>query len=233
MDKLLVVFLLPFLCLIGLSLFCKGQHEQTSGEKGHHPEENHANEHMHQNDFETLVSRFEDPARDEWQKPDTVIAMLGDLSGKTVADIGAGSGYFSFRLAEKARKVIAIDIDQRFLDYIDEKNASLPEKLPIETRLAAEDDPRLAPNEADIAIIVNTYHHINNRPVYFGNVREKLNKGGSLIVVDYFKKELPVGPPAYIKLSAEEVVEELKEAGFESITVDSSSLAYQYIIMAR
>lgn len=233
MDKLLAVFLLPFVCLIGLSLFCKGQQEQTSEDKEHHPEENHANEHMHRSDFETLVSRFEDPARDEWQKPDTIIAMLGDLSGKTVADIGAGSGYFSFRLAEKAGKVIAIDIDQRFLDYIDEKNASLPEKLPIETRLAAEDDPMLTPNEADIAIIVNTYHHISNRPGYFGNVREKLNKNGSLIVVDYFKKELPVGPPAHIKLTEDEVIEELQKAGFENITVDSTTLAYQYIIMAR
>lgn len=233
MDKLLAAFILTFLCSIGLSIFCKGQDEHAPPDKKHHPGENHANEYMHQNDFETLVNRFEDPARDEWQKPDVVIAMLGDISGKTIADIGAGSGYFSFRLAEKAKKVIAIDIDQRFLDYIDHKNVSLPEKLPIETRLAAEDDPKLASSEADIAIIVNTYHHIENRPVYFGNVREKLNKNGSLIIVDYFKKELPVGPPADIKLSEEAVVEELKKAGFENITVDSKSLAYQYIIIAR
>jgi cyclopropane fatty-acyl-phospholipid synthase-like methyltransferase len=233
MDKLLTAFILPFLCSMGLSVFCKGQQEQTPPDKEHHSGTNHANEHMHHSDFETLVSRFDDPARDEWQKPATVIALLGDLSGKTVADIGAGSGYFSFRLAKKAQKVIAIDIDQRFLDYINQKNAGLAEKLPIETRLAAEDDPRLAPNEVDIVIIVNTYHHIENRPVYFANVREKLNKNGALIVVDYFKKELPVGPPTDIKLSEAAVIGELKKAGFENITVDSKSLAYQYIIIAR
>ncbi len=85
------------------------------------PPESAANKFMHHADFQQLVAHFEDPARAQWQKPDEVIASLGSLEGKTVADIGAGSGYFTFPLAKKAAKVIAIDIDQRFLDYIEQK----------------------------------------------------------------------------------------------------------------
>src|SRR5262250_2336948 len=72
------------------------------------PPESAANKHMHEMRFEDLVARFEDPARKEWQKPDEVIAGLGPLSGKTVADIGAGTGYFSFPTAARGAKVIAI-----------------------------------------------------------------------------------------------------------------------------
>jgi len=85
------------------------------------PPESAANRFIHQADFDTLVAHFEDPSRAEWQKPDAVIASLGPLDGKTVADIGTGTGYFAFPIAKKAAKVIAIDIDQRFLDYIRHK----------------------------------------------------------------------------------------------------------------
>ena len=65
---------------------------------------------MHHSDFKDLVAHFEDPTRAQWQKPDEVIASLGPLDGKTVADIGAGTGYFAFPIAKKAAKVMAIDI---------------------------------------------------------------------------------------------------------------------------
>lgn len=233
MKDLLLPISLLLLSLISAATLCQQQEKDPGHKEEHHPHDTHANQFMHRSDFQSLVKHFEDPSRAQWQKPDTVIGMLGELSGKTVADIGAGSGYFTFPLAEKAKKVIAIDIDQRFLDYIEKKNASLPEKLPIETRLVEEDDPRLAPGEADVVIIVNTYHHIEDRPAYFKNVREKLNKNGALVVVDYFKKELPVGPPATMKLSEETVKEELKKAGFEDISLDVKTLEYQYIIIAR
>ncbi len=66
-------------------------------------------------DFEDKVSVFEDQNRDIWQKPDRVIDILGPLEGKTVVDLGAGTGYFAFRLIQDAAKVIAIDIDPDFI----------------------------------------------------------------------------------------------------------------------
>ena len=76
---------------------------------------------MNQRPFEELVAHFEDPSRDEWQKPDAVLAQLGDLQGKKVMDIGSGTGYFSFRMAKAGAQVICADVDERFLEYISKK----------------------------------------------------------------------------------------------------------------
>ena len=76
---------------------------------------------MHQTPVAELIKRFESPERDAYQKPKEVINYLGDLQGKTIMDIGAGSGYFSIPLAEKAQKVIAADVNQEFLDHINKR----------------------------------------------------------------------------------------------------------------
>ena len=204
----------------------------TKYQRDHHGTAD-ANGRMRTHDFETLVQRFEDPKREQWQNPELVIRRLGDLSGKTIADIGAGTGYFSFRLAKHAKKVIAVDIDQRFIDYIEDKNASLEHGLPIETRLATRDDPRLAVGEADIILIVNTYHHIENRPEYFTSLLKKMRTGSKLVIIDFKKEETPVGPPLETKLSEAIVAKELMDAGCESINIDKGSLPYQYIIEAQ
>jgi len=115
--------------------------------------------------IENLFSDSEDRDRNIWQKPEMVISMLGDLNGKTVADIGAGSGYFAFRLTPKAEKVIGIDIDPGFISFLDSMKVRLPESYRnrFESRLAKPDDPMLGPGEADAVIIVNTYAYIDNR----------------------------------------------------------------------
>ena len=126
-------------------------------------EESSANKFMHRADFKELAARFDDPARAKWQKPEKAIASLGPLKGKTVADIGAGTGYFSFRIAQQAKKVIAVDIDQRFLDYIAQKKQTQKTGANIETRLTKPDSSGLKPGEADLVLIVDTYHHIEGR----------------------------------------------------------------------
>ncbi|NJO92951.1 MAG: hypothetical protein HC831_31295 [Chloroflexia bacterium] len=65
---------------------------------------NKSNEHMNKTGFDNLVNHFDNPEREKWQKPDLVIDKLGDLSNKTIGDIGAGTGYFSFRLAKKQKR---------------------------------------------------------------------------------------------------------------------------------
>jgi 2-polyprenyl-3-methyl-5-hydroxy-6-metoxy-1,4-benzoquinol methylase len=236
---LIVLIPLPFTIAAQVSAFthhhhkkASPNHKKASSTEGH----NDANRHMHQVNFETLLKHFEDPEREIWQRPELVIQIINDLAGgtlndMTVADIGAGSGYFTFRLAEICKKVIAIDIDDRFLNYIQSKNDSL--KLPIETRLVSENNPKLKKGEADIVLTVNTYHHINNRTEYFRDVREKLRTEGALVVVDFKKEEMPVGPPMRMKLTAEEVADELKQAGFQSIEKDQNSLEYQYVVIAK
>jgi 2-polyprenyl-3-methyl-5-hydroxy-6-metoxy-1,4-benzoquinol methylase len=195
--------------------------------------ESAANKFMHQADFHALVAHFEDPARAQWQKPGEVIASLGSLEGKTVADIGAGSGYFSFPLAKKAAKVIAIDIDQRFLDYIEQKKRTQKVGTNVETRITAPDSPGLKPGEADVVLIVDTYHHIENRIDYFKKLKKDLAKDGVLVIVDYKKEKTPPGPPVELRVAQESVEAELKSAGFTIVNTDRDLLPYQYIIKAQ
>lgn len=196
------------------------------------PPQSAANKFMHDSDFHELVARFEDPSRAQWQKPGEVIASLGPLDGKTVADIGAGTGYFAFPLAKKAAKVIAIDIDQRFLDYIEQRKHA--EKTSnIETRLTAPDAPGLKPGQADVVLIVDTFHHIENRIEYLKKLKGVLGKAGLLMIIDFKKQKPPPGPPIELRLAPEQVESELKSAGFALVSTDPDLLPYQYIIKAK
>lgn len=185
-------------------------------------------------DSELLVETGNNPERENWQKPQLVISRLGDLHDKVVADIGAGTGYFTFRLAEKATRVIAADIDERYLEFID-KRIQTDRDLPagdIETRLIPPDDPGLKEEEVDLVLIVNTYIYIENRTEYFGKVLRGIRPEGQLVIIDFRKKDTPIGPPVETRLSAAEVWSELELAGFHVSESDTNSLPYQYILFA-
>jgi len=185
--------------------------------------------------FEQLVEIYEDPNRRNWQNPDLVLDMLGDLQNKTVADIGSGTGYFAIRVAQFADKVIAIDIDERFIDYIEERKLEIADTISqkIITRLTSENEPSIKAGEADVVLLVNTYPFIKNRPEYFSKVKQGLKNNGRLAILDYKKGNIPVGPPDEIKISPEQVFAELRQAGFKEFSIDEKSLDYQYVIIAQ
>jgi SAM-dependent methyltransferase len=238
-------FSLPLiLCALLACASCQSNPEQgpsdnkveaaDSASQGHHHHHGQANEYMHQSDFEELLQRFDDPARDEWQQPELVLAKMGKLEGKTVMDIGCGSGYFSFRLQASGAKVIAADVDQRFLDHVEQKRGEsgiAPELM--ETRKLPYDNPKLAKGEVDWVLIVDTYHHIENRVPYFADVLKGLKQPGALMVVDFKVEDSPVGPPKEMRIGAEQVKSELGEAGFSKFDIDMTSLPHQYILIAR
>ncbi len=175
-----------------------------------------------------------DPNRGTWQNPDLIIRKMGPLADKIVADIGSGTGYFTMPIARLANRVIAIDIEQRYLDYIEDYKLELPveEADRIETRLTVANEPNLHSDEVDVVLMVNVFYYLTNRPEYMKIVREALRKEGMLVLVDFKPGELPVGP-ADNKVPTAEVAAILEKAGFENIVVDSTSLAYQYIVTAH
>ena len=186
-------------------------------------------------DFEDKVSIYEDENRDIWQKPDRVMDILGPLDDKTVVDLGAGTGYFAFRLVSKAKKVIAVDIDQDFVNFMEKKRKLLPDELQdkFEVRLAQPQNPQLNKDEADAVLIVNTYAYIQNRIQYFTNLQRVLNPGSKIVIIEFKMKNIPNGPPDEEKVSISQVESELKAAGFRDIDVDDQTLDYQYIVTAK
>ena len=171
-----------------------------------------------------------------WQRPEIIQNLLGDLSDKTVADIGSGDGFFSKRLAAFAEKVIAIDVDPNFLAKLDSsKVMEVPEQYQsrIETRLASYTDPKLENGEADVILIVNTYVFLPNRIQYMRNLWQILPEQGQLMIIDFKKKRMPVGHVNSIKVPLFQVENELSEAGFTNITTNDTTLDYQYIVIAE
>lgn len=172
-----------------------------------------------------------------WQKPDVVVALLGDLENKVVADIGAGTGFFTYKILPRAEKVIAIDIEPSFIQYLDSLKAiNLPESQywRLETRLAEPDMP--APinyQEVDVILVVNTYTYLKDRIKYLQSLRENLKPGGKLVIIDFKKKRTPVGPPQEIRMPLYVVEEELYQAGFEYVHTNDTYLDFQYILTAE
>lgn len=207
------------------------QHPENHGKHDTKDSTKTANEYMHRSSTDDLINRFESPERDAYQKPEDVLKYLGDLKGKKIMDIGAGSGYFSVKLAEKGAHVIAADVSDEFQTALAERIKDNNLKN-IELRKIPYDSPDLADSEVDMVLIVNTYHHIENRIDYFKKVKKGIKQGGELVVIDYFKKELPVGPPVNHKIDLETVKRELKAAGY-TLDVNVDLLPYQYIIKAK
>ena len=197
----------------------------------HH--ENEANRYMHQSSIESLVNAFDSPGRAAWQKPDEVIALFGDVSKQKIMDLGAGSGYFSIRLAAKGAQVIAADVSDSFQEIIQDKLSKQDLKLlaeNIELRKVPYDNPGLNKKEVNGILVVNTWHHIDGRRSYMKKALEGVKNGGKIIVVD-FKLGVPGGPPDSHKLGLETAMDEIKDLAFTEITVDTTLLERQYIII--
>lgn len=179
-----------------------------------------------------LLEFYEDTNRAIWQKPDMVQGLFGDLSGKVVADIGAGNGFFTYRLAKDAAKVIAIEINQKVVDKLDE---GTPEALKgkVETRLVEPNNPMLRPEEADAVLVVITYYLLDNRVSYLRKVRNGMASGGKLLICDFKKKQTTIGPDTEYRVPLYQVEQELLKAGFKILKSDDTTLEYQYIVLAE
>jgi arsenite methyltransferase len=158
---------------------------------------------------------YEGFGRDEWQQPETVIRSLGIGSGDHVADLGSGSGYFTFRLAKTvgpAGKVYAVDIDRGLNDAL--ASRSQAEAIGnIEVILAKPDDPLLPPGAVDLIFTSNTYHHIENRARYFANARKYLRPGGRVAIIDFNSNDWLASLGGHYT-SGDTIKQEMLQAGY-------------------
>lgn len=202
-----------------------------------------ADDHQHQlppqgaaqhrfDDIEWAVKMFEGAARDAWQKPDEVVAQLQLRPGDVVADIGAGTGYFTRRFAAAVGptgQAMGLDVEPTMVAYMTE-DAQKRGLSNYSARQVQRHDPHLAPRSVDVIFLCNTYHHIADRTAYVRRrLAPALKVGGRVVVVDFHKKPLPLGPPLEWKLAAETVTEEFRQAGFQ-LARSVDFLPYQYFL---
>ena len=185
-------------------------------------------------DVEHWQKVFDDPARDEWQKPDLVIEKLALREGMRVADLGAGTGYFSRYLSGAVGRtgtVYAVETEPALVTQLRDRaeTEGSDNLIPV---LASSADSRLPLFGIDLVLLVDTFHHIDDRLAYFTDARRRLRPAGRVAVIDWKKKELPVGPGLHHKIAREQVVEEMKRAGYE-LSDESTALPYQYFLIFR
>jgi ubiquinone/menaquinone biosynthesis C-methylase UbiE len=177
------------------------------------------------------AKEFDNPERDAWQKPEEILDALHLKRASSVADIGAGTGYFSVRIAKRIPdgKIFAADVEPDMVRYLGERaqRENLTNLVPVQ----ASADAANLPEPVDVVLVVDTYHHIGDRPQYFAKLKSSLRPMGRLAIVD-FKADSPNGPPAQYRLSPERVTEELNAAGY-SLMETLQFLPRQYYLVFR
>lgn len=167
--------------------------------------------------FNPLYRAFLDGAdRDRWQKPDEVIAALRLPPGAAVADVGAGTGYFSERFARAvgpAGRVYATDVQDAMLDALEQRVADRGLANVVVVR-AGFDDPALPEGCCDVVFFANVYKEIEDRVPYARRLLPTLRPGGRVAIVDYRPGARGFGPPEQVRLPEAQVREELAAAGF-------------------
>lgn len=154
--------------------------------------------------------------RDEWQKPGEVISVLGVKPGDHVADVGSGSGYFTFRLANAVGpggKVFAVDVDRGMNDFVRER-ARAEGRKNIDVILAEPNDPGLPPAGVDVIFAVNTYHFLESRTAYFARAAKYLRPGGRVVIIDFNRRQW-FDIFGFHYTSPEVIKSEMRGAGFE------------------
>lgn len=161
------------------------------------------------------------PEREREEQPDRLVNALDIQPGATVVDLGAGVGYFSWRLARKvgrSGKVIAVEIQQEMLDMlaVNLRDRGIEN---VEMVLATPRDPRLPESAVDLVLLVDVYHELAHPALTLAHIRRSLKPAGRLVVVEYRKDQpdLPIHP--LHKMSVAEVRSEIEPAGFDLVEV--------------
>ena len=175
------------------------------------------------------------PERDGEERPETVLDALHIPEGATVADVGAGVGYFTWRLARRVGprgKVIAVEIQQKMLDRIAE-DLRKREITNVELALGDEHQPRLPEGRLDLVLLANAYHEFSEPEAMMGAIRRSLKPDGRVVVLEYRKEDAYTPVEGLHKMSLQEVRSEMESMGFETEQVLQSLPRQHFLIFSR
>ena len=174
------------------------------------------------------------PEREAEEAPDAALDAIGITAGSTVADIGAGVGYFTSRIAGRvgpSGKVFANDIQPRMLDLL-RRNMADRHITNVEPVLGVEDDPKLPSAQMDVVLLVDVYHEFSEPEKMLRKIRESLKPDGRLVLLEYRKEDpnIPIRPEH--KMSITEVRAEVEPEGFR-LDKALETLPRQHILIFR
>lgn len=218
--------------VLGLLSTCPALDEGWHVAQGHTQDE--ATHHRRPADIHQYLQHLDSPERDKHQQPERVVEALALEPGMSVADIGAGSGYFTRRFVKavtETGRVYAVDVETEMLDYTKASIARMQMPSTVEFILAQPDDSRLPARSVDLIFLCNVYHHLDDRSTYFSNLRAALKPGGRIAIVDFYHdaRSGDVGFPRKHLVPRDTVIQEMAKAGFE-MAREHTFLARQYFL---
>ena len=178
------------------------------------------------------LAMLEGPDRDAWQRPDQVMDALGIAEGSYVADIGAGSGWFTIRLANRVGPnglVYAEDIQPQMIEAID-RRVKREGLRNVKTVTGTPHDPRLPSGDLDAALIVLSYNEMEQPIVLLRNVAKALKPQGRLGIVEYKSDGFGPGPAMEERISPQRIIRDAEQAGLRLISHETF-LPYQYMLV--
>jgi len=189
-------------------------------------------------DVQSFVERFETESREIYSERAAILAAVGLRPGMEVADIGAGTGLFTYAFAESVGakgKVYAVDIAQGFVERIAQGSAE--RKLSnVEAVLCTEDDARLPQNSIDLAFVCDTYHHFEYPAATLATIHRALRAGGELVVIDFHRIEGVTSERlmSHVRAGQEVFTREIEAAGFELVREETlAGLKENYFLRFR
>jgi len=178
------------------------------------------------------LGMLEGPDREAWQRPDLIMDALGIGDGSVVADLGAGGGWFTVRLARRVGPnglVYAEDIQPQMIEAI-QRRVSREDLKNVSAVLGSADHPALPRGRLDAALMVDTFHEVTDRQSLLTNVRAALKPGGRLGIVEYRTDGGGPGPSREERLPAQQVISAAEAAGFHLVRQEQF-LPYQYMLV--
>ena len=180
---------------------------------------------------EKYIAFLEREDRAAWQKPDEVVEALKFSGDETVVDIGAGSGYFSFRFAKALPRgaVVSGDVEPEMVRHLHHK-AMMDNVKNLDARVINPDDPAV-PKNVDLVFICDVLHHVSDRPAWLRKIAGAMPRGARLALLEFKEGNLPEGPPESMKIPRSDLIRLVTDTGLSLTESHDDLLPYQTFLV--